>query len=532
MAQNLNINRMPNESDKQYESRINSSIITVADARIDSTKWESHTGLALVQKRAKSGIPVDISDMPMLCVKTNNPVTLNGEIDIALKYFNGRVYPDYSRMVFVDANNSGNKTIYALAFSKFIFESDRDYSNRMKLLPLCPLGLARPIPNGYDSNSSIMTFETKLRPYASSLLTTNRLSAKVDSKTASNILNVSKNFRLYSYVNENGQAIDLELYNDEYGRIINVYISRNQRGNHQNSCVKTGPSHIDIKYIAHPMDQSIIKVLETARVNKILEKPMEQIVAGECGQLLQTGISVNANTFPEIFKMLDSTIKRLGIKMPDTKIADFGNTINAFATGTDKEPYVVIGNLAPKLLNPKELHFIISHECGHVAMEHMVYHAAVRHAGYAGGFIPVIGKYIAKTIVFPLQYWSRCSEITADRIGLICCGDLQASKKALIKIVAGFTDIDNLDIDEYVSQAEKTRDRHILGRIGEYFASHPMIFKRIKALDLFYNSELYYTITNQPAPANKVLLTKEELDKQVSDLLTVVNLDAIKNTWS
>ena len=59
-----------------------------------------------------------------------------------------------------------------------------------------------------------------------------------------------------------------------------------------------------------------------------------------------------------------------------------------------------------------------------------------------------------------------------------------------------------------------------------------MIFKRIKALDLFYNSELYYTITNQPAPANKVLLTKEELDKQVSDLLTVVNLDAIKNTWS
>ena len=45
--------------------------------------------------------------------------------------------------------------------------------------------------------------------------------------------------------------------------------------------------------------------------------------------------------------------------MPDTKIADFGNTINAFATGTDKEPYVVIGNLAPKLLNPKELHFII-----------------------------------------------------------------------------------------------------------------------------------------------------------------------------
>ena len=27
-------------------------------------------------------------------------------------------------------------------------------------------------------------------------------------------------------------------------------------------------------------------------------------------------------------------------------------------------------------------------------------------------------------------------------------------------------------------------------------------------------------------------ITKEELDKQVSDLLTVVNLDAIKNTWS
>ena len=96
------------------------------------------------------------------------------------------------------------------------------------------------------------------------------------------------------------------------------------------------------------------------------------------------------------------------------------------------------------------------------------------------------------------------------------------------------------EIEKSLNEADLQSERfqisklnpEIFAKIGEYFASHPMIFKRIKALDLFYNSELYYTIINQPAPANKVLLTKEELDKQVSDLLTVVNLDAIKNTWS
>lgn len=38
-----------------------------------------------------------------------------------------------------------------------------------------------------------------------------------------------------------------------------------------------------------------------------------------------------------------------------------------------------------------EIQFIIAHECGHIAMEHMLYHTAGSLAKVMGGYLPVIG---------------------------------------------------------------------------------------------------------------------------------------------
>ena len=282
------------------------------------------------------------------------------------------------------------------------------------------------------------------------------------------------------------------------------------------------PQGLDISQIAHPVDKALIKVLEKAHVKDILNEPMNQLVSANYGQLLATGIPLNQENFPELYALVQKTCNRLGIQIPYTIISNELPGINAFATGTDEDAFVVISNMAPRCLKPKELQFIISHECGHIAMKHMVYHTAGSLAAQAGGLLPVIGPILAQTVVFPLNCWNRCSEITADRIGLICCEDLHVAQMALLRIVGGFTDIENIDIEGYISQSRSLLEHHILGKLGEYFQTHPMIYKRLRALELFYNSESYYYATGKTPEPEAKLYTKKELDQKVDDLLRVV----------
>ena len=137
--------------------------------------------------------------------------------------------------------------------------------------------------------------------------------------------------------------------------------------------LKYKPQALDIHQIAHPVDKALIKVLEKAHIKDILNEPMHQLVSANYGQLLATGIPLNQENFPELYALMQKTCTRLGIPIPYTIISNELSGINAFATGTDEDAFVVISNMAPRCLKPKELQFIISHECGHIAMEHMVY---------------------------------------------------------------------------------------------------------------------------------------------------------------
>lgn len=275
-----------------------------------------------------------------------------------------------------------------------------------------------------------------------------------------------------------------------------------------------------VREIAHPVDKTLIKVLKTAHVKDVLNAPLEQLVAANYGQLLATGIPLDEKNFPQLYSLMEDTCKRLGIKIPYTVISNELNGINAFATGTDNNAFIVISNMAPRLLKPKELKFIVSHECGHIAMEHMVYHTAGSLAASMGGYAPIIGPVLAQTVVFPLNFWNRCSEITADRIGLICCGDLHVAQMALLKIIGGYTDIDDIDVERYIAKSRSLQNAQPLGKLGEYFQTHPMIYKRLKALELFYNSEAYYRATNE-IPTNN-LLSKNELDAKTNELLKIL----------
>ena len=275
-----------------------------------------------------------------------------------------------------------------------------------------------------------------------------------------------------------------------------------------------------IKEIAYPLDENIIKGLKFVYIDKILKKPVEKMIAFNYGAIIANSIVVNEKNFPEINDSLKECCNFLKIEAPYTVIESHIG-MDAKTLGTNEQCYVLLSNMLSQFLDSAQLKFTIAHECGHIAMGHLVFHTALQFGVSAGKYIPVVGSKVSEYGNYPFWAWQRCCDFTADRIGLLCCRDLKAAKTALIKTVGGFKNIEYIDVDNYVSNAEQILKKLNLGKIQEFKQPNPLIFKRIKALDLFYNSELYYSALKIFPPRNIRLLTAEELNIKTKNLISI-----------
>jgi Zn-dependent protease with chaperone function len=87
-------------------------------------------------------------------------------------------------------------------------------------------------------------------------------------------------------------------------------------------------------------------------------------------------------------------------------------------------------------------------------------------------------------------WWNRACEYSADRAGLLACGDPQTAISALIKLVAGTTVHTRADLERALRVIE-TEDDSLLNNLGETLATHPMIIKRIEHLRRYATSDEY-----------------------------------------
>lgn len=273
------------------------------------------------------------------------------------------------------------------------------------------------------------------------------------------------------------------------------------------------------KNYAHPIDSGIIRVLDMPGVKKVFGSAVDALTDLNYSQILSSGILVNTKSFPEINDIVDHCVAVLGIKRPYVVVSN-AIALNAFTVGSDEEPYIVLGNMLVRVMDEVKLRFIIGHECGHIAMGHVVYHSIVSMAGSFSNVIPVIGPVVYKTSSLALIAWSRRSEITADRAGLLCCLDEQEAKRALLQLQSGFIDANQLDIKTYVQNSKRYRRRSVLRRVNEFLEAHPPVSKRMEALDLFAQSELYYTAQGKEAPVN--CISEHDLTGSVEHIIAVL----------
>ena len=320
--------------------------------------------------------------------------------------------------------------------------------------------------------------------------------------------------RLEMQSTPNGQILDAQAEQPSEGMGISPFSSSKQ------AKVSESARQNALKF-AHPVDQSIIKALNNPAVNSVFNKVVQASIDTNYGLALARGIHVSPNIYPDLYDIIVECANKLGIPVPYVVISDTVQGINACTAGTDQFAFIAISSFLPIVMNREELLFVIGHECGHLALGHVVYHTALNVIGTAGGLLPVVGPIIEKTIRYPLNAWSRRSEISADRAGLICCGDIEIAKRTLFKLEAGLLRVDNVDIDRYVREAEQVLDNTTIGKLSEFAYSHPIIPKRIKALDYFASSQTYNSITGLGDAGGRHLLTDDELASKVEQIIEI-----------
>lgn len=200
-------------------------------------------------------------------------------------------------------------------------------------------------------------------------------------------------------------------------------------------------------------------------------------------------VKVSEKQFANIHEIAATAAERLGVEKIPVVYIQQSPVLNAYAQGFKNSGTVVLHTALVEALDEKELQFTIGHEFSHIKCGHTFW---LMITGNAGAKIPVISSIID----FVYRCWSRLSEYTCDRGGLIACRDLNAAIRTQAKLAVGSDLFDHLDIAPFLEQKSEF-DKGFVGMLSESMQTHPMIVNRIKKLMEFAESENYKWIASQ-----------------------------------
>ena len=142
-------------------------------------------------------------------------------------------------------------------------------------------------------------------------------------------------------------------------------------------------------------------------------------------------------------------------------------------------------------MDTDELTYIIGHEFSHIKCGHTYWLVVTNSVESIK--VPIISDIIG--LIF--KAWSRKTEYSCDRGGLIASGSLKASMYACGKVTVGKELFKDLDLGSLIEQIVELDNEKIWAKLGQVLSTHPFMVNRIKEFSNFYKSEEYKRITTE-----------------------------------
>jgi len=204
-------------------------------------------------------------------------------------------------------------------------------------------------------------------------------------------------------------------------------------------------------------------------------------------QVLTHGERVTSENTPQLFELVQECARRLTPGPVDVVVVP-SRDVNAYTFGLANPKVIVVNSPMLKIMDARELMFVIGHEMGHVDLGHTWLNTVI---GGLAGMPPSVGAAALLQVAF--RGWNRSCEYSADRAGMIACGSLQKSTSALVKLVAH--NARTPQQSERALQLIDDEDENLGNVLAETFATHPMIIHRIEKLREFAKSSIYKRMT-------------------------------------
>jgi Zn-dependent protease with chaperone function len=206
----------------------------------------------------------------------------------------------------------------------------------------------------------------------------------------------------------------------------------------------------------HPADRSALVALRKLSGFDTLLRKLFGLFNERAFRLtyLAGAVRVSERQFPHIYELVRDGSYILDLdEVPEVYVTQ-NPMVNAMALGRDK-PFIVITTGMVNLYDPEELRWVVGHELGHILSGHVVYRTMLlillRLAARVA-FLPITLGLGA--IIWGLEEWFRKSELSCDRAGLLAGQDVDAARRALMKL-AGGAQLSELNPDAFREQAHE-----------------------------------------------------------------------------
>lgn len=267
------------------------------------------------------------------------------------------------------------------------------------------------------------------------------------------------------------------------------------------------PINLTLSDYEYPPDREALEQLRSTRgISQAVKEHIKNVAEPSLNGFLNgQGLKISHKQLPKFYELIAETANILDVSIPQVYILQDPH-LNAYTFGTENQNVVIVTHSLYEQLNECQLSFVLGHEMGHIKSEHVLYSSIMR--GHIDNNTP-----FPHNLEMAVLGWSRKSEVTADRAGLIACQNMDEAGRVLLTLSIGSVKLaQQVDIQEYLESQILSLEFNPVGSENQRYQEHYFIPLRIRKLMEFAGSDMYKRIIGRSldlAPAKAMQINIE-----------------------